>query len=61
MDDFQIRCPHCGEPFDTYPDPGGGDVQRYVEDCAVCCRPLVVVARRDYGRGEYAIEVSPES
>lgn len=23
-------------------DPGGGDRQEYVEDCAVCCRPRVV-------------------
>jgi hypothetical protein len=37
------RCPWCGEPFDLSVDEGGGAHQRYVEDCAVCCRPCVVV------------------
>ena len=36
------RCPWCGEPADVWVDEGGGDHQRYVEDCAVCCRPCVI-------------------
>ena len=55
------RCPSCGEPVDTYPDPGGGDVQEYVEDYAVCCRPLVVSARRVEGTAEYVVQVRAES
>jgi hypothetical protein len=35
-----IACPYCGEQIDLALDPGGGDEQQYVEDCAVCCRPL---------------------
>jgi hypothetical protein len=50
-------CPHCGEPVDTYADPGGGETQEYIEDCAVCCRPLRFVARFDPERGEYEVEV----
>ncbi len=42
-----LLCPHCGEPLETYPDPGGGVDQDYVEDCAVCCRPLRLHARYD--------------
>lgn len=37
-----VRCPFCGESDELYVDPGGGDQQTYVEDCAVCCRPRVV-------------------
>jgi len=34
-----IRCPYCGETFETTADPSAGE-QHYVEDCAVCCRPI---------------------
>lgn len=36
-----IDCPHCGESYDGPADPSGGSAS-YVEDCAVCCRPIVV-------------------
>jgi hypothetical protein len=36
-----LHCPYCGEGFDSAVDTSGGD-QQYVEDCAVCCRPIVV-------------------
>ena len=35
-----IECPYCGEIIDTFPDPGGGERQEYIEDCSVCCRPI---------------------
>lgn len=34
-----IHCPHCGESFETVVDLSAGS-QSYVEDCAVCCRPI---------------------
>ncbi len=40
-------CPYCGEPVELYVDGGGGGLQRYVEDCAVCCRPIEVAASED--------------
>jgi hypothetical protein len=55
-----LTCPHCGEPVDTFPDPGGGEHQEYIEDCAVCCRPMVVVAFLDEESGEYMASASPE-
>jgi hypothetical protein len=36
-----IHCPYCGEAFETQVDTSAGS-QRYVEDCAVCCRPIEV-------------------
>jgi cysteine-rich CPXCG protein len=38
----QTVCPYCGEAEELYVDGGGGAVQTYIEDCAVCCRPRVV-------------------
>jgi hypothetical protein len=34
-----VTCPYCGEPVEIALDPGSGDHQEYVEDCAVCCQP----------------------
>ena len=42
MDSVEYECPHCGEPVDTSPDPGGGADQDYIEDCPVCCKPMLV-------------------
>ena len=39
-----IACPYCGEPLTIDVDPGGGRRQTYVEDCAVCCRPMQIRA-----------------
>jgi len=34
-----VDCPYCGEPLDLLLDTSAGE-QAYVEDCAVCCRPI---------------------
>jgi hypothetical protein len=34
-----VRCPFCGERFETVADASGGDAD-YIEDCPVCCRPI---------------------
>jgi len=33
-------CPYCGEPAEAVLDLSGGD-QSYIEDCPVCCRPII--------------------
>jgi hypothetical protein len=33
-------CPYCGEPVEAVLDLSGGD-QSYIEDCPVCCRPII--------------------
>jgi hypothetical protein len=35
-----VQCPYCGETFETGVDTSGGS-QEYVEDCYVCCRPIL--------------------
>ena len=51
-----VHCPYCGEANVIALDPGSGDVQDYVEDCQVCCRPwrLVVRYHRDGSAEVYA-------
>lgn len=40
------HCPYCGEPAEAVLDLSGGD-QTYIEDCPVCCRPIVFGLRTD--------------
>jgi len=37
-----LRCPHCDARIHLIIDPSE-DSQEYVEDCEVCCQPMVVV------------------
>jgi hypothetical protein len=36
-----IGCPYCGEGISVLVDESLPE-QRYVEDCQVCCRPIVL-------------------
>ncbi|MEO7039083.1 MAG: CPXCG motif-containing cysteine-rich protein [Candidatus Elarobacter sp.] len=53
--DLFYRCPSCGESNAVGIDPTGGRRLTLVEDCPVCCRPLVfsVTIDRD---GDAAVE-----
>jgi hypothetical protein len=51
-----VSCPHCGKSSEVALDPGSGVDQEYVEDCQVCCRPILMYVR--YGRdGSAEVEV----
>lgn len=39
LDPVMVRCPFCGERFETYADASEGEAD-YIEDCPVCCRPI---------------------
>jgi len=36
----KTSCPYCGEVIDVLID-GSIEQQDYIEDCQVCCRPIV--------------------
>lgn len=36
----RVDCPYCGETFETTIDTSAG-AQEYIEDCYVCCRPIL--------------------
>jgi len=50
-----ISCPYCGESYETIVDLSAGS-QRYVEDCAVCCKPIELALR--VGENGELLEVS---
>jgi transcription elongation factor Elf1 len=39
-----IDCPYCGESYEAAVDLSAGS-QRYIEDCAICCRPIEIALR----------------
>jgi predicted RNA-binding Zn-ribbon protein involved in translation (DUF1610 family) len=43
-DEGSYICPTCGEAIIIPLDRTGGDDQKYVEDCPVCCNPNVIHA-----------------
>lgn len=54
-----VACPCCGERISIAIDTSVPQ-QQYVEDCSVCCRPLVVTFDIDDGRVA-GLDVTPES
>jgi hypothetical protein len=41
LDEQLISCPYCGETITVLIDTSL-DEQNYIEDCQVCCRPIVL-------------------
>ena len=54
-----VPCPYCGERIELMIDQSV-DVQRYVEDCPVCCRPIEISVAID-GAGELLVGTSRDS
>lgn len=52
-------CPFCAQTSETAVDPSQGENQSYVEDCQVCCRPLIL--RVEVGDGRTTIHAAPET
>ncbi|HEY9841668.1 MAG: CPXCG motif-containing cysteine-rich protein [Candidatus Sericytochromatia bacterium] len=42
--DSEIECPYCGEILTLLLDYSAGN-QSYVEDCHVCCQPILIEVR----------------
>ena len=40
-EEIRVSCPYCGEQIDLLIDTSL-EQQEYIEDCAVCCRPITV-------------------
>ena len=38
-----VQCPYCWEQITLLID-GSIEMQEYIEDCSVCCRPILMVA-----------------
>jgi hypothetical protein len=62
LDTVAVTCPYCGERIELLVDASvdaSVDVQQYVEDCPVCCRPMVVSVAVN-GRGGIALTARRE-
>lgn len=56
---FDISCPYCGETIEVLVDASVGD-QCYIEDCQVCCRPIMLSVRID-ADGEPQVNAASEN
>ena len=54
-----ISCPYYGEAFSVLLDDSLPE-QRYVEDCQVCCRPIVMHVSVD-ADGELVVQAQSEN
>ena len=54
-----ISCPYCGEHIDILVD-GSLPEQEYVEDCQVCCRPILFSLHQDIS-GQLSVTVRSEN
>lgn len=41
LESHEAVCPHCGEPTTLMLDLSVAE-QSYIEDCSVCCHPMLV-------------------
>lgn len=49
-----VQCPYCWETLEVSVDPSVSD-QEYVEDCQVCCQPILIHAVFDH---DHQLDVS---
>lgn len=54
-----ISCPYCGEAISALIDDSLPE-QRYIEDCQVCCRPIVLDVSVD-AEGDVAVQARSEN
>ena len=58
LESASIECPYCGESLEVSIDTSSGS-HEYIEDCQVCCKPIVFRVRVGPD-GEARIEVRSE-
>jgi hypothetical protein len=55
-----LDCPHCGASFAVVIDCSSGS-QSYVEDCPVCCQPILFAVEVDADGALAAVELHREN
>lgn len=61
LPESDYTCPFCGETIVVPIDPSAGDEQTYVEDCPVCCSPVVLHVRSEGSGDAWRVDAEPES
>ena len=59
LESVLIQCPYCWETLDISVDPTVPE-QEYVEDCQVCCQPIVLTVQLEEGR-VVSVDARPEN
>jgi hypothetical protein len=55
-----VMCPYCGESQETSVDCSAGS-QCYVEDCQICCQPMVFNVQVETDGSLGAVDVRQEN
>lgn len=58
--DLNYQCASCGKTNDVFIEAELGHHQQLVEDCSVCCRPMVITARWNEWSQNFDLEVYQE-
>jgi len=59
LEEKDVECPYCGESITVLVDCSIPQ-QNYIEDCQVCCRPIVFDVSVDH-EGDVLVGVSHEN
>ncbi|MEE2791988.1 MAG: CPXCG motif-containing cysteine-rich protein [Acidobacteriota bacterium] len=60
MDTQSIQCPYCSQHLEIAIDRSVRR-QTYIEDCHVCCRPIMLTVTQDFdNEGEVIVEARSE-
>lgn len=59
LSEEHINCPYCGEYLCVLIDHQDA-AQQYIEDCQVCCRPIVFVIHQSI-QGDIQVNVHTEN
>ena len=59
LQEKDVFCPYCGELINVLLDPSVTH-QNYIEDCQVCCRPIIFDVTVDQD-GDALVSVKSES
>lgn len=58
LTELRANCPYCWEPLTLLVDAGDLGVD-YIEDCQVCCQPMIVSASADF-EGDLSVSLRRE-
>jgi len=58
--DVEITCPHCSAHYFISADPSVSE-QEYVEDCQVCCAPILLLLHVDMSNELIFVEAKREN
>lgn len=59
LEEIDVECPHCGETFTALVDASEGGSE-YVQDCEICCAPIVFTVGIDPNSGAVSVATARE-